>query len=66
MGDREREHRAERVHPPDEVDIPREEEHDRRDAGEDDEGEPRRLEARMQAAEDLRQLPVRGHRVRDP
>ncbi len=33
--------------------------------GEDDEGEPRGPEPRVQAAEDRRQLPVAGHRVRD-
>ena len=58
--------RAERVERADEVDVARQEDRDRGDAREEDEREPRRLEARVQAAEDLRQLPVAGHRVRDP
>ena len=64
--DREREHRPERVHPADEVDVARQHEEDREDAGEDDQREPRRLEARVQPPEHLRQLPVARHRVGDP
>ena len=66
MGDREREHRAERVHPPQEVDLPREQEERRADSREDDEREPRRLQLRVQLAERRRQLAVARHRVGDP
>jgi hypothetical protein len=64
--DREREHRAERVHRPEEVRLTREDDGDRRDPGEDDEREPRGPEARVQAAEDLGELPIARHRIGDP
>ena len=64
--DRERERRPERVERADEVDVARQDHRDRRDPGEEDDREPRRLEARVQPAEDLRDLPVGRHRVRDP
>src|SRR2546428_354987 len=63
--DREREHGAERVHASEEVHLAREDEERRRDAREHDEREPRRLQLRVQPAEDRRQLPVRRHRVGD-
>ena len=66
MRDRERQHRPERVHAADEVDVPRQHEHDRETAGEHEQRQPRRLEARVQPAEDLGQLPVARHRVGDP
>ena len=66
VGDRERERRAEGVERPDEVHVSGEEHEDRRDPGEQDEREPRRLEPRVQAAQRLGQLAVARHRVRDP
>ena len=63
--DRERERRPERVERADEVHVAGEQDQDRADAREDDEREPGRLEARVEPAEDLRQLPVARHRVRD-
>ena len=52
---------------PEEVDVcPGRMHEDRDEPGEDEQREPRRLEARMQPPEDLGQLPVGRHRVRDP
>ena len=66
MGDREREHRAERVHRAEEGGLARQEDEDRDEPAEDDQRDPRRLELRVQVAEDGRQLPVAGHGVGDP
>ena len=65
MRDREREHRAERVHRPEEVRLAGQDDRDRGCSCEDDEREPGRLEPGVQSAEDLRQLAVARHRVRD-
>ena len=65
MRDGERERRSERVERADEVHVAREEQEDRRDPREHDERQPRRLEARMERAQALRQLAVARHRVRD-
>ena len=66
MRDREREHRAERVHPAEEVDLAREDEDRRADGAEHDQRQHRRLQLRMQPAEHLGELPVARHRVGDP
>ena len=66
VGDREREHRAERVHRPEEVVSPGSRVRIEISPAKTSEREPRRLEARVEPAEDLRQLPVARHRVRDP
>src|SRR5207249_360254 len=50
----EREHRAERVHRPEELRLARKQDEDRDEAAEDEQRKPRRLEARVKAAEDLR------------
>ena len=64
--DRERERRPERVERADEVDVAGQDHGDRRDACEEHDREPRRLEAWVQPPEDLRDLPVGRHRVGDP
>ena len=65
MRDRERERRSQRVERPDEVHVAGEDHEDRRDAREQNERQPRRLEARMQPPQHLGQLPVGRHRVGD-
>ena len=64
--DRERERRPERVERADEVDVAGQDHRDRRDPREERDREPRRLEARVQPPEDLRDLAVGRHRVGDP
>ena len=64
--DRERERRPERVERADEVDVAGQDHRDRQHAREEPDREPRRLEARVQRPEDLRDLAVGRHRVRDP
>ena len=66
VGDREREHRAEGVHRPQELRLAGQDDRDRGEPREDDERQPWRSNRLVQPAEDLGQLPVAGHRVRDP
>ena len=63
--DREREHRAERVHRREEGRLARDD-RQRRDAGEDEDRDVGRLEARVDLANGLGELAVLAHREREP
>ncbi len=63
--DRERQHRAERVHVAEEIRPARQEHDNREQPAEDQQRQPGSLELRMQPAEDLGQLLVRRHGIRD-
>ena len=65
MREREREHRAERVHIPEEFGLSGDDRH-AGDAAEQEDADPRRAEARMQAAQPVRDLAVQAHRVHEP
>ena len=66
MRDGERQRGSQRVQSADEVHVTGEDHQDRRDAREQHQREPRRLEPRMEPTQRLRQLAVGRHRVGDP
>ena len=65
VGDRERQHRAERIHVAQERRLPRDQ-RDARDPPEHDDPDPRRAEVRVQLAQLVRHLAVQAHRIDQP